>query len=56
MVLVQLTLSKIIIPDLTFVLDYQLQSAKTAKSILPEFHMRHGYWKNLVYFKLCQIY
>ena len=41
MVLVQLTLCKILIHDfnINFILDNQLENAKTAKSILPKFHL-----------------
>jgi len=41
---------------LKFILDNQLENARTVKSILPNFtYVRHGYWQNLVYFKLSQI-
>ena len=58
MFLVHFTLCKIIIElyiILTFILDNQLENAKTTKSILPEFYVRHFYWQSLVYFKLGQI-
>ena len=33
---------------LAFILDNQLDNAKTANSILPEFQVGYGYWQNLV--------
>ena len=48
MVLVQLTLLYMI---LTFVSDNQLDNAKTAKSILPEFHLSETW----ILAKSCQI-
>jgi len=40
---------------LTFILDHQLENAKTGKSILANFtEVRHGYRQNLVYSKRAQ--